>query len=972
MPKIPTFQAEGSIEQLAGTTSNIKINPNSTIFNALKPVTNAVVNFKIKENDAQNKTEALKLENDFITDMQKVYDEVNVLENKEIANQILKTKSNSLIEKYKASATNGSVQGLFNNYALAEVQKGIFRTNTQISKNILTSLDNNVSLKENRLLRTAFFAEGNFDYATLENDLTNLYTTNYKGKIPNANLKKIIDSIPGRIEGFEVSKMIVDNPKLAWLKLSDDKQFPNLTAEAKRDLIQDAKGILLPMVQNDWQNFLAASALGKEIDFDMEFAKEIIEPKVFNKMLQQYDSLKNSIANVAIIHSINNADISETLEGFIETIDSEVETGVKTFIEGEKEKAIYLQAITARNTAMDSNPILFITQTNDDVKKLVEELNDIDAVKNNELYLQKKLALVNKLVETQTDMGQPPYKIKVMSISEADGFVERYNNGDAETRVAMLANLEAEFGEYNSQAMLQLSNAGLPITAELSSFFGNAAITNRFINYDEKDEQKKLEEFAIEKGIDFTAVQTNIASGIQEFEDIIAKNNNINTSKAIAKLHNIKKILAYDVLNSMWVDRNLDQVDAEEKAASLIKDHFVIEDTYYVPTIYNGDSIKHTIESDTGIIAKADLIQKKYLDEFNAVAFESDDKDVTEVQLTEAMKEQMEDNGEWRNTADGNGLIFGIVFPDASFAPVKNADGEFLTFNFDDTSLTLPGTDIELEYSKKITKEKEKEIAITKEDEIKQIIEETKEVEKITTIDEDKIKEIIKEKKIKEKKKETKISFSDKKKSEQHKQLLEWWKTKYQTKDDFIDTSLAKIRLKKDWKVPVEKHIPSDYEIRKLKDIGATDKDFKRLDKQNATKAIEITSSNLAGDGGYSKKDYKILLGQIAQIESQFNSIVQIPKKDNPEEKNFYASSYWQIEVPTARDLLENMLPGKVKKPIFGPNFESTFAEYKSDKYRTVVESLYNLSKKELVVLLRTDFTLAAHFAGALIATRFK
>ena len=94
MPKIPTFTATGSIEQLAGTTSNIKIDPNANIFSALKPVTDAVVNFKIKENDAQNKTEALKLENDFITDMQKVYEEVNVLENKEIANQILKTKSN--------------------------------------------------------------------------------------------------------------------------------------------------------------------------------------------------------------------------------------------------------------------------------------------------------------------------------------------------------------------------------------------------------------------------------------------------------------------------------------------------------------------------------------------------------------------------------------------------------------------------------------------------------------------------------------------------------------------------------------------------------------------------------------------------------------------------------------------------------------------------------------------------------------
>ena len=42
---------------------------------------------------------------------------------------------------------------------------------------------------------------------------------------------------------------------------------------------------------------------------------------------------------------------------------------------------------------MDSNPVLFISQTNNDVKKLVEELETIDAVKNNELYLQKKISI---------------------------------------------------------------------------------------------------------------------------------------------------------------------------------------------------------------------------------------------------------------------------------------------------------------------------------------------------------------------------------------------------------------------------------------------------------------------------------------------------------------------------------------------------------------------------------------------------
>ena len=67
-------------------------------------------------------------------------------------------------------------------------------------------------------------------------------------------------------------------------------------------------------------------------------------------------------------------------------------------------------------------------------------------------------------------MGQPPYQIKVMSNSEASGFVEQYVNGDQNMRIAMLQNLDAEFGDYNSNAMLQLTNAGLPVTAELSSF----------------------------------------------------------------------------------------------------------------------------------------------------------------------------------------------------------------------------------------------------------------------------------------------------------------------------------------------------------------------------------------------------------------------------------------------------------------------------------------------------------------------
>ena len=146
MPKIPTFQAQGSIEQLQGTTTNIQMGLNNTLAGALKPITNAVVNHAVKENALQNQAEALRLENKFIVEMNEVQKTINTDErfsvNKEAANIYLSEKSDTLIKKYRALATNGNVQDKFSTYGLAETQKAIFRTDNQISKNILLDLNN--------------------------------------------------------------------------------------------------------------------------------------------------------------------------------------------------------------------------------------------------------------------------------------------------------------------------------------------------------------------------------------------------------------------------------------------------------------------------------------------------------------------------------------------------------------------------------------------------------------------------------------------------------------------------------------------------------------------------------------------------------------------------------------------------------------------------------------------------------------
>ena len=115
MPKIPTFTTQATITGEVGSVkSNIQMGLNQTISSALAPITKEIVQHKVKQKDFENKTEALKLENDFIRDMQKVYTEAGNLENEEQAQSIVKNKSNMLMQKYSGLASNKNSQTLFN------------------------------------------------------------------------------------------------------------------------------------------------------------------------------------------------------------------------------------------------------------------------------------------------------------------------------------------------------------------------------------------------------------------------------------------------------------------------------------------------------------------------------------------------------------------------------------------------------------------------------------------------------------------------------------------------------------------------------------------------------------------------------------------------------------------------------------------------------------------------------------------
>ena len=685
MPKIPTFEAEGTISQQTGTTTNVQIPLTQTLGTALKPVTDFVVKKQIQEKNFENRTEALKLENDFITDMQKVNDEVNVLENKEQANAIYKEKSNALISSYGEKASNQNVKTLFTNSALGEVQKGLFRVDTQISKNILNSLNNAVSQKENRLLTTAFLATGDFDYAVLQTDLEKLYKDHYTGQISNADLTKLINGIPGRIEIFEATQGLTENTRETFLKLKDDKQFQNMPLKERMELLNDARLILRPELRLDYKNFIAAAKVGKTIPFDMKFAEEVLDRKEIISMQDQFLMVTNALEDTRTLNRIPLKDIDETLKTMIKNKYDSMD-----FIDAQNMENYLKTIVSTRLEAMKTNPVKFIIDTNDEAKRLLDEFSTEE---NLTLKTENKKAFVNYIYEEQVKMGNPNYLIKVTSTDEANQFVEQYLQSDAGTRLAMLQNAEDQFGDFFSKAMLEFTEAGLPETAELSSFFGNPQLTKKFLSFDSDEEKKQLEEFVSLKDFPMKEIKRDILNDLEDFEAAVMFANKFDTSFAADKLDRIVDVLGYYAANE--IRAGVKPSKAVKNASNLINQSFEIEDTYFIPRIYDGVSLPNG-QVDF-IKEKSKAIQEEYIDLWGAVSFKSFDENIDVELLDKEMKEQILKNGRWVNNSDGTGLIFGITFGDGSFAPVFNKEGETLELNFDDDSYLLPGTDIKIQ-----------------------------------------------------------------------------------------------------------------------------------------------------------------------------------------------------------------------------------------------------------------------------------
>jgi hypothetical protein len=693
MPKIPTFTAKGSIEQLAGTTSNIQMGLNNTLASALAPVTQAVVEFKIKENEVQNKTEALKLKNDYLSESVLLEDQINqdkiLSVNKEAANKFLKEKNNAYIEKYSALASNSAVKTMFTNSALADVSKQIFSVDAEISKNILVQADE-VFIDTKEKLFSKAYLKGGIYKQTLQKDTEKLIIDSYKSRISAPELEIMLGNVKGEIDYFDGMQDVQQTPRAAFYALKDEKNYSDITTKQRFALIERASVVIREQLTTEWENHTAMIDAGKEPpEFNMKLAQEVFGGEVAHKMLQQESVRKDAVENTSLIMTSPQKDVNELVENIIaEQYEMFGETQAK------KNQTYYESILAKRNEALLSDPVQFIRATNDNINSLFEEIqNDTNA----ESRSKSQIILAQELIKEQKRLGVPLENQKVMSDSMALGFIKEYNNlgfeGKSKERQLKLQSLKFQYGDLSNNALQQLIKAGLPTGAESALVLGDAKTFDIFMSFDDPEKIKAITNYLTDQDdpdISLKKIRAAIVSesDFKDIDNIISRNTPFNNSKTLVKMDQIKETLSLYAANLMRNNPGMSVNNAAKEASLLFSDNYQIEDTYYFPKNIPGINQKQRDFT----ISKLENIKFNYIKQhFKPVAYESSVEGKTDLELTERMNYNIIENGEWRNHPNGEGFVFGIVLSGNSFGILKNEAGEELFVSYDDDSLILPG-----------------------------------------------------------------------------------------------------------------------------------------------------------------------------------------------------------------------------------------------------------------------------------------
>lgn len=687
MPKIPVFTSKGTMTTETGSAqTNIQMGLNQNLATALSPITKKISEYGLKRKNAENKTEALELENKAVVELNGYVQEASNMKDGDMANNFLMEKSKLVRDKFSAQASNSNVKTLFSNNYLMEEQKKIYAVDNAVHKNLLNSRSLASEAKEQSLMTDVLYpASGDNSLAlqTLPADLTKLYKSDFEdGMINIAEYEAKVANIPNKIAYFTAKRDSIDDPVETFRKLNTG-EYENLNLETREDLLKDIKLEAVPILTKQVNNYIKALENGETLDVNKGAIKEIFGTEAYNNFLfTEASTLKLS----GVKSEIMNAEV-----GTENAIYDSWNLDSDNYAEDLKYKTKAQNFLADKNKLIEEDAATLVIQYNSTVRDLFNNYQDEPEGSPEKQKLFQKY--VNSVVQAQEDMKIDPSLVKVIPENFAKSLVRDYENQDPLNKIGYLQGLEEQYGDQYGRVLNQLSANGLPVTAKLVSYIGDENFATKVMSIDTPEEKKILDQYVKDYDLDKNSIRQEVATNMKELRDTVMFSNKMNTTRANKELNDIQEIISYVAINTMSSTTGMSQKDAVESATEEVMKNFVFseDNTYFIPRRYNNDTLS---DGQINLIQrKAETIKEKHLEDFDMFSFQSADKENDEL-LAEEMLAQAKDKGVWVNSADGSGIVFAIPFPDGSLGLVENKKGELLELKFDDGSHVLPTTNI--------------------------------------------------------------------------------------------------------------------------------------------------------------------------------------------------------------------------------------------------------------------------------------
>ena len=688
MPKIPTFKATGSIEQLQGVTTNIQINPNNNLASALSPLTEAAVNYQIKENDVQNRTEALKLENDYNTEALLLEDQINQSDtlstNKNASNIFLKEKTNALIEKYAAKATNRNSKSMFQNSALREVQKQIFSIDGQISNNILLEAGRIYEEANEKLFSRAYDKKGIY-LDTLENDSKLLINNSFKNILSAPKLEQMLSTVKPKIQMFNGLEMVRNSPEDAYFFIKNSENLPDITNDNRFKLLDMASKLIRPQLKAQWENRTAIIALGKEPSekFNMELAKEIMGVEVYQKMIQEDTFTKDRVANNSVIYNASNDTVNEVVKGIIDEGNELYEP-----LQALEQENYYNGILQKRKKNMKEDIVKYITDADDDIELLYEQMNNDE---NEFSRLETRKLITESLIKKQKELKVEPSLVRITTKKEINNIIFELTNPDTPylEKKQFIDGLSIIYGTDNMDKVLNhLQDQKLPIEYIVAMSTNSEKLTKDILSGETTENIAKFVKDRLPDGKKFNTIEAGVAKGMEDFETVILNQGEGSKSKTDYLL-SIQEAVYKSALIRVRDGESID-VAVDGAVNDFNKDYKISpEQTFLAPADVNGKFVNQMI-----VFEKAEALQimvenTDYIDRFHGkdgymhYATLAGIDNLTEEQVKERINFTIKNHSKWLNNADMTGAILYAEFANGTH-PIVNANGDKIEFSFTD------------------------------------------------------------------------------------------------------------------------------------------------------------------------------------------------------------------------------------------------------------------------------------------------